>query len=193
MFIESPCRGPGGCAQSEQGTSCDFSQNQPGDPCSTDDDGAALCAGPDRMIACRNGSYQIVPCRGQRGCVNEGGFALCDQSVAMLGDGCKDENKKACASDGKSVLVCQNGVMNALYACRGERGCSAAGGKLDCDMSVAREGDPCDKTMEGSISCSEDRSSTMICKGEKFALDAKCKPKTRCTVDGTKTECAAAN
>jgi len=188
-FIETPCRGPGGCALGERGTSCDFSKNQAGDPCSSDDEGAALCAGREQMIACRGGKYQLVPCRGPKGCVDESGFALCDQSVAELGDVCKDESKKACAADGKSVLICSSARMDRLFWCRGERGCSSAGGKLDCDMSRARADDPCDKTMEGSISCSEDGSSTLLCKSESFVHDATCKPKSRCISQGTSTGC----
>jgi len=188
-FIESPCGGPGGCALGEKGTSCDFSKNKPGDACSTDDEGAALCAGTDQMIACRAGKYQHVPCRGPKGCANEGGFALCDQAIAAVGDACKDENKKACAVEGKSVLLCRDHKMDLLLSCRGPRGCSAAGGKLDCDMSIAKKGDPCDKTQEGSVSCNEEASSTLICKNQSFTFDEKCKPGTRCVAEGTSTQC----
>src|SRR6185369_13751788 len=66
-FIESPCNGPGGCLQTDKGTSCDFSGNKPGDPCSADDEGAATCRSKDGMLACHGGVYAFVPCRGARG------------------------------------------------------------------------------------------------------------------------------
>jgi hypothetical protein len=188
-FVETPCRGPGGCALGPEGTSCDFSKNRPGDACSSDDEGAALCAGPKQMIACRGGQYRLVSCHGPKGCTGESGYALCDQSVAELGDACKDDGKKACAADGKSVLVCRADKMERLFWCRGERGCSSAGGKLDCDLSLAIVGDPCDPTMEGSVSCSEDGSSTLVCKARQFAHDQACAPKTRCVAQGTTTRC----
>src|SRR6187431_2059050 len=56
-FIESPCNGPGGCRLTDKGTSCDFSGNQPGDPCSADDEGAAVCSNKAFMLACHGGLY----------------------------------------------------------------------------------------------------------------------------------------
>lgn len=191
-LIETPCTGPNGCSSSERGTSCDFSANKPGDPCSTDDEGVATCIGKDAMIACHGGAYAHVPCRGARGCVNAEGRALCDTSLAEPGDVCHDENLKACSSDGAQVLICKQGTMQRFYACRGEGGCAATGGKLSCDTSVAKQGDACDKKLEGqAFSCTPDKTAILVCKGGAFSLVETCKSGQKCAVLGSSTQCAA--
>jgi hypothetical protein len=190
-FIETPCHGPRGCSTTEQGTSCDFSGNKSGDPCSADDEGSATCSSQDGMLACHGGLYGIVPCRGTRGCSNADGRAVCDTSVAQMNDACRDENLKACASDATQVLICKDHLMVAYYPCRGLNGCTSLGGKLSCDTSIAKLGDPCDKKMEGqAFSCSPDGSSILLCKGGAFALDEACKVGQKCLVEGSSTHCA---
>jgi len=190
-FIETPCRGPGGCSTSEKGTSCDFSGNKPGDPCSTDDEGAATCANQDGMLACHAGRYELLPCRGTRGCVNADGRASCDTSLAEAGDPCHDANLKACSRDGSQVLSCQQGRMQRMYACRGKNGCGSSGGRLACDSSVAELGDLCDKKLEGqAFACTPDSHAVLLCKAGAFTLDESCKLGTRCTLIGSSTQCA---
>jgi hypothetical protein len=190
-FIESPCRGPAGCATSERGTNCDITRDRPGDGCSTDDEGAATCVGNASLLACHGGAYTVMPCRGAKGCANEDGRAFCDTSLANPGDLCRDEGLKACASDGKQVLWCKGHVMAALYPCGGENGCASNAGKLACDTSIAKLGDACDKSMDGrAFSCTEDASAILVCKGGAFAPDEKCKSGQKCVVDGTSTRCA---
>lgn len=190
-LIETPCAGPRGCSVNEKGTSCDFSANKPGDPCSTDDEGVAICTGKDAMIACHGGAYAHVPCRGTRGCLDAEGRALCDTSLAEPGDVCHDENLKACSSDGAQVLICKQSTMQRFYACRGEGGCAVTAGKLTCDTSIAKLGDACDKKLEGqAFSCAPDRAAILICKGGAFTLDQACKSGQKCAVVGTSTQCA---
>jgi len=190
-FIETPCRGPRGCATSDKGTSCDFSADKPGDPCSSDDEGAATCTAKDAMLACRGGRYTVVSCRGTRGCTDAEGRALCDTSVAELNDACKDETSKACASDGSQVLICKDHAMVPLYPCRGANGCTVTGGKLSCDTSLAKLGDACDKKLDGqAFSCTPDGASILACKGGAFALDQACKAGQKCRVEDTRTQCA---
>ena len=188
-FIESPCSGPGGCRLTEKGTSCDFSANKPGDPCSVDDEGAATCSTKDGMLACRGGLYAFVACRGPRGCVNAEGRALCDTSVAEPGDAC-EENLKACAGDGSQVLICKQGKMQRFYLCRGANGCTSSAGKLNCDTSLAKEGDACDKKLEGqAFACSPDESQLLVCKGGAFVLDETCKLGQKCGLVAGNTKC----
>jgi hypothetical protein len=190
-FIETPCRGPGGCTLAGESVTCDVTHNRLGDACTTDDEGAASCAGADRMLLCRGGSYTFVPCRGPLGCADQGGRAFCDMSVAEAGDVCRESGIKACASDAKQVLVCKKGAMAPFFSCRGAAGCRSSAGKLACDTSIARTGDTCDAAMEGrAFSCTEDHGSILTCKGGGFVLDQKCKATESCEVDGSTTRCA---
>jgi hypothetical protein len=81
--------------------------------------------------------------------------------------------------------------MQRFYACRGEAGCAATGGKLSCDTSVAKQGDACDKKLEGqAFSCTPDKTAILVCKGGAFTLDETCKSGQKCAVLGTSTQCA---
>ena len=190
-YIETPCHGPRGCGIIAQGINCDFSGNKAGDACSTDDEGAATCPNRDSMLACHGGQYALIPCRGASGCVNADGRALCDTSIAEQGDACRDENTKACAGDRSQVLICKQHTMQRYYACRGPNGCVSSGGKLSCDTSIAKEGDACDKKLEGqAFSCSPDASAILVCKGGAFALDQSCKAGQKCSSLESGTHCA---
>lgn len=189
-FIESPCNGPGGCRQTDKGTSCDISGNKPGDPCSADEEGAASCKTKDGMLACHGGLYALVPCRGARGCENVDGRALCDTSIAEPGDPCSDENSKACAGDHSQVLICKQHAMQRFYLCRGPNGCVSSPGKLNCDTSIAKLGDACDKKLEGQgFACTADETQILVCRGGAFALDETCKAGQKCGVVGLSTKC----
>lgn len=189
-FIESPCSGPGGCRQTDKGTSCDFSGNKPGDLCSADDQGAATCSSKDGMLACHGGVYVFVPCRGSRGCENAEGRALCDTSIAEPEDACSDDNLKACSGDRSQVLICKQHTMQRFYLCRGANGCVSSGGKLSCDTSVAKLGDACDKKLEGqAFACTLDENQILVCKGGAFVLDETCKAGQKCAVTGLSTKC----
>jgi hypothetical protein len=192
-FIESPCNGPGGCRLTDKGTSCDFSGNKAGDPCSKADEGAAICSNKDGMLACHGGRYALVPCRGSRGCANAEGRALCDTSIAEPGDVCQSESHKACSSDGSQVLICKQHTMQRFYLCRGEGGCTSSTGKLSCDTSVAKLGDACDKKLEGvAFSCTPDGRSILVCKGGAFVLDETCKAGHECRARSAGTKCEKA-
>ncbi len=188
-FVETPCKGKAGCCTVQERTTCDISGNQPGDVCSQGDEGVAVCAGDDAMLACHSRKYERVGCRGPRGCEMLGAQCNCDQSIAEVGEACKKQNAKACSVDKTQVLSCTDGRMTAQYQCRGEGQCSSAGGKLACDQTVAKLGDICDKSLSGHIACSEDKKSLITCQAERFVPSEKCKPGTVCTVSGQSTKC----
>ena len=191
-FIETPCNGPGGCSLTKAGVSCDFSGNQPGDPCSTDEEEAATCSNKDYMLACHGGLYKRLSCRGSRGCENVDGRALCDTSLAELGDACQEENSKACSGDGAQVLICRQHSMRRYYLCRGPNGCTLSAGKLSCDTSVAKLGDACDKKLEGqAFSCSLDARAVLVCRGGAFTEDQTCKAGQKCVAEGGSTHCVS--
>ena len=183
-YIATPCRGPGGCAVLPTvGVACDITKNQPGDACATTEAGVASCVSDHRMIVCRNQKYAFEPCRGKNGCENSRGRALCDKSLAQLGDPCKSDGEKACDLRGRELLVCHNSKMASLYRCLGPRGCQSKG-KLGCDMSVADKGDACAPEMEGAAACTPDQTGILACKGGKFVRDEDCKQGQSCTVEG---------
>lgn len=183
-YIATPCRGPGGCAALPNvGVACDISKNKPSDACAKSEEGAAMCVSDHQMIVCRAGKYAHEPCRGADGCVNEQRRAMCDKSVAVAGDPCQG-SAKACDAKGKTVLSCNGGKMSLLYGCLGPDGCQAKG-KLDCDMSVAEQGDSCDKQMEGASACSVNRRTILSCKGGKFVADEHCKDSEVCNPSGS--------
>ena len=183
-YIATPCRGPGGCAVLPNlGVACDISKNKPSDSCAKSEEGAATCVSDHQMIVCRSGKYEYEPCRGADGCVNEHRRAMCDKSVAATGDPCK-QSAKACDAKGKAVLSCKDGKMSVLYGCLGPDGCQAKG-KLDCDMSVAEQGDSCDPQMEGASACSVNKRSILACKGGKFVADEDCKDGEVCNPTGS--------
>ncbi|MEP7050329.1 MAG: hypothetical protein ABJB12_08260 [Pseudomonadota bacterium] len=190
-YIQTPCHGAKGCEVIARGINCDFSGNKAGDPCSTEDEGAAACANNSSMLACHGGQYILIPCRGAAGCVNGAGRALCDTSIAQQGDVCRDQDSKACADDRSQVLVCKQHTMQRYYLCRGPGGCVSNGGKLSCDTSVAKEGDACDKKLEGqAFACSTDVNAILVCKGGAFAREETCKSGQKCTSFTSGTRCA---
>ncbi len=188
-FVETPCRGKGGCSTILQKTSCDISGNQPGDPCAAGEQGVAVCSGPATMLACHDRKYETVPCRGASGCKMIDGQPRCDQAVAEAGEACSKAGAKACSADKSRVLTCADGRLSELYLCRGEERCRADGSKVSCDQTIARLGDRCDPALGGHIACSEDKKALITCKDERFVLSEKCKRRTVCTVTGQSTKC----
>lgn len=189
-FIETPCRGKDGCSTKLEVTACDVHGDKAGDACSTDEEGSAVCSDAKTLLACRAGKYVNVACRGEHGCAEEGGRAECDESVAESGEACAHDGKKACSADGKRVLVCAGGQTETRYQCRGERGCSVVHGKIDCDVSVARNGDACDAAFEGTFACTEDALAIVRCNGGRFVPDESCKHGLRCLAEPGSTRCA---
>jgi hypothetical protein len=189
-FIETPCRGKGGCRLEGERTACDIHGNKSGDPCSTDEEGAAICLDASTLLVCHGGAYVASSCRGKNGCVEEGGRTLCDATVAEPGEVCATPDKKACSVDGKRVLVCSAGKMEERYECRGPNGCTVVTGKLDCDLTVAKVGDACDVKSEGTFACTEDLKGTARCAGGKFVADEPCKRGTRCLAEPGSVRCA---
>ncbi len=188
-FVETPCRGKLGCRTEPAGTSCDVSANRAGDACSRDEEGAAVCADEKTLVACRRGKYARVPCRGADGCREEGGRTACDATVAEVGEPCAEDDKKACATDGRQVLACREGRMAPRYECRGENGCRVGSEEGRLRLSIARLGDPCDKLAEGHFACSEDAAGILKCTGGRFAKDETCRAPNRCLAEPGSTRC----
>jgi len=88
------------------------------------------------------------------------------------------------------VLICKDHAMVPFYPCRGANGCTALGGKLSCDTSLAKLGDACDKKLEARHLPVRPTRELAVCKGGVFMLDEACKAGQKCLVEGTSTHCA---
>ena len=113
-------------------------------------------------------------------------------AVAALA-GCKPKVGAKCKTDGKEIcndkataLVCHDGAWTEM-ACRGSKGCSAAGGDVDCDQSVASPGDLC--LDDGKAVCTPDGKSALECKASKWTLNDKCLGPKGCTTDAQFVHC----
>jgi hypothetical protein len=119
----------------------------------------------------------------------------CDNSIANLGDTCREEEDYACSPDKKTALACRGGKFVQASLCKGPKGCRVTGEgnnkfKVECDDSVAGVGDPCEK--EDHYSCTADEKAILRCKGKKFELlpvEERCKPKEKCVIRNGQVGC----
>jgi len=138
-FVSAPCKGPMGCREDGKHLTCDVTGNLEGDPCSSDDEGAAQCIGDRQRITCRGSRYSIEFCRGPSGCRAGSGSVRCDQSQAAVGDPCQGRTS-ACSADGKGVLSCYGGKVAVAAQCPGPGGCALRDGEVDCDLGKKDDG-----------------------------------------------------
>jgi len=133
-LIEVPCKGPKGCVEEPMKLRCDVTGNATGDPCPTDAEGSGACLQAGKAwVVCRGGRYAVEPCRGVRGCREQGGKLACDQTVAEPGDACARQTG-ACSPDGLSALVCEDARFVFQARCTGEGGCSVHADEITCDL-----------------------------------------------------------
>jgi hypothetical protein len=182
---ELTCRGPEGCSKSSGEHVCDQSVADDKEACNLADD--FVCSADKKaMLQCQKNRWTLVQnCLGDRACAIEKKRVTCDNSVANLGDVCREEDDYACAPDKKSALVCRGGKFVYASQCKGAKGCKVAGGqgqpyKVECDDSIAAPGDACER--EEHFSCSSDEKSILRCRGKKFELEEKCKGRDRCQI-----------
>ena len=189
---EMQCRGPAGCAKEGSETVCDQSVAEDKDVCNLAGD--FVCTADKKgMLECTKNKWTFVQsCLGARGCVMEQKKVTCDNSVANLGDACREEDDYACAPDQKAALVCRGGKFVTASPCKGAKGCrvtgdKASGFKVECDDSIANVGDPCER--EGHYACAPDEKSIVRCKDKKFVQDDKCRSREKCQVRGEQVGC----
>lgn len=186
-LIATPCKGAKGCATRGSLVECDVSGNAEGDVCSTGDENKGACtADGESLVSCRDGKYQVMACRGPKGCRPSPTGWSCDSSAAEEGDRCSGEGS-ACAVDGKRMLSCQGGRYAMKWNCRGPAGCKDSGdGQLHCDFSIAEVGDACDS--EGGA-CTADGKQLLRCEEGKFAAQSLCRGPKGCKDEGTTLSC----
>lgn len=189
---EMSCRGPNGCAKSGSESTCDQTVAEDKDVCNVVND--YVCSTDKKsMLECSKNRWSMVQsCLGERSCAMDQKKVTCDNSVANLGEVCREEEDYACSSDKKNALVCKGGKFTIASNCKGKNLCrvtgdKAAGFKVECDDSTAAVGDTCDK--EGHFACTADEKQIVKCVNKKFIGDDKCKPKEKCAVKGELVGC----
>lgn len=190
---ELACKGPDGCAKgSSSEATCDQSAAEPNDTCNLADD-YVCTADKKAMLQCQKNRWTLVQsCLGDRACAMEKKKVTCDNSVASVGDVCREDEDYACTPDRKTAVVCRGGKFVQASLCKGAKGCKVTGAKetgfnVACDDSIAALGDPCEK--EDHFSCAPDERSIMKCHGKKFDVEEKCKPKEKCQIRGGQIGC----
>lgn len=164
------------------------SKPKAGDKC---DKGRATCLDPHTELECQAGKFVAGACRGPRGCLVSSGVQTCDISANVPGDPCStdDEGVAQCASDKKSRLVCKGGRY-ALERCRGPQGCTESGEKVDCDATLAEEGDECASSDDTPFyACSVDKGKSLVCRGGKLVVDEYCRGPSGCDASGAEVKC----
>ncbi len=185
------CRGARGCARGGEVDDCDDTVAAEGDACPKSPPLDYACT-PDRARAleCDGGRFGLWRnCRGPEGCKVKGGRNIeCDTTLALPGDPCGQAGTVSCSLDRRALLVCAGGTLTAATSCRGPRGCRAErdAHRVDCDDSLATEGDPCDK--EGRIACAVDRGSELGCTNGKYERRRECR-RSECRLEGTELYC----
>jgi hypothetical protein len=190
---EMSCKGPDGCSKASGEHACDQSVAEDKDACNLADD--YVCTGDKKgMLQCSKNRWTLVQsCLGDRACVMEKKKVTCDNSIANLGDACREEEDYACSPDKKSALACRGGKFSQASLCKGPKGCRVTGNreqgfKVECDDSVAAVGDACEK--EEHYSCSSDERAILKCRGKKFEVEEKCKlAKEKCQIKGGQVGC----
>ncbi len=160
-----------------------------GTPCKA---GAGECNGKDKALICVDGKYVLRKCQGAAGCsttpagkntVN----VHCAWGVDQEGETCSadEEDEANCSDDKKAMLVCRDGKL-LVDPCRGPKGCTPVGEKINCDVTLARVGDPC---KGDGATCSEDKTERLNCKDGKFVSETPCRGPKGCVFVGTQVEC----
>jgi hypothetical protein len=186
-YVAAPCRGVKGCRQEGDMLRCDVSQDIAGDVCVQE--GAGQCSADGKaLVGCANGHVTIDPCRGPAACTVTGTYSQCDNSIATEGDHCNAKGL-ACSIDGKASLTCSDaGVMELVDHCRGAKGCAITDGKVHCDSSIAKVGDPCDT----GAACTEDGAGYLSCDAGAMVQITSCHAQSGdagCHVDDGKVWC----
>lgn len=142
------------------------------------------CVDDKQALACHDGKWEELRCRGPLGCVAKGAEGECDQSVADDKDACNLSGNFVCTSDKKAMLECAKNRWSFVQSCLGSRGCVMDQKKVTCDNSVASAGDACRE--EDDHACSADQKTALVCRSGKFVLASNCKGKNGCKIGGDK-------
>ncbi len=128
MSLTNKCRGEAGCVPLTTGPWCDRSMAEPGDNCdaNTPEFSVGCLASKEKILTCVGGKLtREVRCGGEGKCYvrqyGQDGFshyqAVCDQSLAEVGEDCIKDGGLACQTDLTARLVCSNGKFAVDKPC----------------------------------------------------------------------------
>ncbi len=147
-----------------------------------------VCNDDKSALACHDGKWEEMSCKGPAGCAKSGNEYVCDQSVAKEGEVCNLSNNFVCTADKKAMLECQKNKWVTSQTCLGERGCSINEKKITCDNSIANLDDKCPAEDDGiDYACTPDKKAALVCRKGKFVMASPCKGPKACRVAGDKS------
>jgi len=189
-WVEIRCRGALACGRRNGRDECDDSVAMLGEPCPKAATDYACSIDRSTALVCREGTFAPWRnCRGPDGCALTDGHTIqCDTSLGEQGDPCVQPGTYACSADHSAMLVCDGTVLVPSSSCRGPGGCVAqrTTHKVDCDDSVASEGDPCDQPRR--IACSVDRKAELGCTQGTYTKKRECR-RSECRIEGSELFC----
>ncbi len=144
-----------------------------------------VCVGDKQALACHDGKWEEMSCKGPAGCAKQGNDYQCDQTVADDKDVCNIVEDHLCTADKKSMLECKKDHKWAFVQnCLGARGCVLEQKKVTCDNSLANANDDC--TEDDDYACTVDGKTALVCRNKKFQVASNCKGKNGCKVSTDK-------
>jgi len=161
-----------------------------GDSCESD-----ACGDDHTLLICKHNRYLAASCDGPKGCKLDGKVAHCDFSTNKVGSPCDDRffGKRMCGADNKSAITCMDGKFSVV-GCGGPNGCTANGDAdalvKDCDTTVAKDGDACDRNFVKQPACSADGAELLQCgKDNRFSFFQHCRGPNGCKPKDGKPDC----
>ena len=143
-----------------------------------------VCVEDKKALACHDGKWEEMSCKGADGCSKNGGEHVCDQSVTDEKEVCNLVDDFVCSPDKKSMLQCTKNRWTVVQSCLGERSCVMEKKKVTCDNSIANAGDTCRE--EEDYACSSDKKAALACRKNVFVQASLCKGAKGCRVTGAK-------
>lgn len=185
-WLEVPCKGPRGCGRRGDRDECDDTLAVEGDRCPRNPPLDYACtADHTKALVCSEGRFGLWrDCRGPEACQIIGDRNLhCDTTLGVARDPCAQQGTYACSVDQKTMLLCDGNALTPASSCRGPDGChiERESRKVDCDDTVALEGDPCDQPKR--ITCAVDRKAELVCDGQRYSKKRECR-RSDCRVSG---------
>lgn len=142
---------------------------------------SAACTDKANALFCVDDTYAAIPCRGEKGCAQNGAVVDCDESIANEQDVCNAPDAIACTPDHKEALRCTNKRFVLDETCKGPTGCRIdATQKITCDNDIADVNDPCH--FIGDYACTTDRSLVMKCEANKMTPLNTCRGPKQCRI-----------
>jgi hypothetical protein len=143
-----------------------------------------MCVDDKKALACHDGKWEELVCKGKDGCSKATGEHVCDQSVADDKDVCNLTDDFVCTGDKKGMLQCTKNHWTQVQSCLGARACTMESKKVTCDNSIAKEGDTCRE--EEDYACSIDGKTALKCTKSIFVPASICKGPNSCKITGDK-------